>query len=409
MATSAHHSPRARRGSRPLPFTMSMPAPPASFPDHAHHHQLQHHQATSSLWHPDGLDSPKQVLSAQHYRDAVDDVQSVLYGGRGRDRDEISRVVGDLYDSGATFENPLTLARGRDAVSDMFALLALVPGTMWSEMGDLTESRSAYDGNRLVVFTHTLHISLLPSLDSDAAAHAHHAASSSSGAAAHPSLRRSISFFSLPSTPYPQTPSSATMNGGGAGPDTPGGHEGIFSKTHPALGGRDRWPSASVLSMLSPRAIASALTTLHLKLHTRLLFNEEGRITAHEDLWGVKELVEGIFPVVGHLYAVNRQGLGWLARIASRTLLGGGGGGGGQGAAQAQGHKALPPGEGKQVVDGGDEEAQLEGQTQYRTPRSTAPGAKSLYGAEYSPTSQGGGALGLDIGERAVATTLDDE
>ncbi|KPV78617.1 uncharacterized protein RHOBADRAFT_51064 [Rhodotorula graminis WP1] len=386
---------------------MSMPAPPVSFPDHSHPHQLHHHhhQATSSLWHPEGLDSPKQVLSTQHYRDAVDDVQSVLYGGRGRDRDEISRVVGDLYDSGATFENPLTLARGRDAVSDMFALLALVPGTMWSEMGDLTESRSAYDGNRLVVFTHTLHISLLPSLDSDAAAHAH-AASSSTGAA-HPSLRRSISFFSLPSTPYPQTPSSATMNGG-AGPETPGAaSEGIFSKTHPALGGRDRWPSASVLSMLSPRAIASALTTLHLKLHTRLLFNEEGRITAHEDLWGVKELVEGVFPVVGHLYAVNRQGLGWLARIASRTLLGSGGGGG-QGAAQAHKLAALPPGEGKQA--GGDEEAQLEGQPQYRTPRSAAASAKSPYGAEYSPTSQGGaGALGLDIGERAVATTLDDE
>ena len=299
----------------------------------------------------------------------------------------------------------------------MFALLALVPGTMWSEMGDLTESRSAYDGNRLVVFTHTLHISLLPSLDSDAAAHAH-AASSSTGAA-HPSLRRSISFFSLPSTPYPQTPSSATMNGGGGGgaggPDTPGGASdggaggGIFSKTHPALGGRDRWPSASVLSMLSPRAIATALTTLHLKLHTRLLFNEDGRITAHEDLWGVKELVEGVFPVVGHLYAVNRQGLGWLARIASRTLLGGGGQAAASAQAQAQAHKALPPGEGKQQLDG-DEEAQLEGSApQHRTPRSTPASSKSLYGADYSPTSQGGGALGLDIGERAVATTLEDE
>lgn len=87
---------------------MSMPAPPASFPDHAHHHQLHHHPAPSSLWHPEGLDSPKQVLSAQHYRDAVDDVQSVLYGGRGRDRDEISRVVGDLYDSGASASSSLS-------------------------------------------------------------------------------------------------------------------------------------------------------------------------------------------------------------------------------------------------------------------------------------------------------------
>lgn len=280
-------------------------------------------------------------------------------------------------------------------MSDMFALLGLVPGTMWSEMGDLTESRSAYDGNRLVVFTHTLHITLLPSLDSDAAAHAHAA-----GGASAPSLRRSISFFSLPSTPYPQTPSSSVLNA----PETPGGSEGIFSKTHPAFGGRDRWPSASVLSMLSPRTIASALTTLHLKLHTRLLFNEEGRITAHEDLWGLKELVEGVFPIVGHLYAVNRQGLGWLARLASRTLLG-------SRAPPAPPQKelaALPPGEVKRH----DEEAALEsgsGEAQYRTPRSAG---KALYpgaSADYSPTSQGGGALGLDIGERAVATTLDDE
>ncbi|BGP36886.1 hypothetical protein JCM10449v2_000788 [Rhodotorula kratochvilovae] len=363
---------------------MAMPPTPASFADaHDPHPQpLPAPLQTNDLWNGDAY----QPFSAQHYRSAVDDVQSVLYGGRGRDRDEIARVVGDLYDSGATFENPLTLARGKDAISDMFALLALVPGTMWSEMGDLTESRSAYDGNRLVVFTHTLHIALLPALDAESARCSSHRS---------PSLRRSISFFSLPSTPYPQTPSTVAAT---HDPETPASEAapGIFSKTHPAFAARDRWPSASFLSALSPRAIASALTTLHLKLHTRLLFNEEGRITAHEDLWGLKELVEGFLPVVGHLYAVNRQGVGWLARIASRALLG------------AAPPRALPSPVAP-VQHKLDEEAALEG-AQYRTPRA---GSKALYpgvGGDYTSPTQGlGGALGLDVGERAVATTLDDE
>ncbi|GAA6058029.1 hypothetical protein JCM3770_003982 [Rhodotorula araucariae] len=380
MATPAQ-SPRARRASRPLPFTMAMPPAPAfAQPTTA---PAPAPIETNHLWDTTAY----QPFPAQHYRAAVDGVQSVLYGGRGRDRAEISRLVGDLYDSGATFENPLTLARGKDAIADMFALLALVPGTMWSEMGDLTESHSAYDGNRLVVFTHTLHIALLPSLDTETARCSSHRS---------PSMRRSISFFSLPSTPYPQTPSTVAAT---HDPETPLSEAtpGIFSKTHPAFAARDRWPAASLLSALTPRAVASALTTLHLKLHTRLLFNEEGRITAHEDLWGLKELVEGFFPVVGHLYAVNRQGVGWLARIASRALLG-------AGAPPRALPSPAPP-----VHSKLDEAAALEG-GQYRTPRSAAkalyPGAAGDY---TSPTQGLGGALGLDIGERAVATTLEDE
>jgi hypothetical protein len=36
----------------------------------------------------------------------------------------------------------------------------------------------------------------------------------------------------------------------------------------------------------------------------------------------VKEIVEGVFPIVGHLYSVNRQLLAGFAGFASRTLLG---------------------------------------------------------------------------------------
>lgn len=40
------------------------------------------------------------------------------------------------------FENPLTLAKGKEAIADLFGLLALVPGVSWSELGDVTESQS---------------------------------------------------------------------------------------------------------------------------------------------------------------------------------------------------------------------------------------------------------------------------
>lgn len=42
----------------------------------------------------------------------------------------------------AVFENPLSLAKGREAIGDLFGLLALVPGVSWSELGDITESHN---------------------------------------------------------------------------------------------------------------------------------------------------------------------------------------------------------------------------------------------------------------------------
>ncbi|GAA6036884.1 hypothetical protein JCM8097_006333 [Rhodosporidiobolus ruineniae] len=242
-------------------------------------------------------------LSDHHYRKGVAAVQSVLYGGRGRDRDEIAEVVSDWYDSQATFENPLTLARGRGAIGDMFALLGLVPGTLWSEMGDLSQSQQT-DGNYLCVFSHTLHISLFPSLDT---------VPPPGG-----TPRRAYSFFSLPSTPYPQTP-SATQASLDLEADLPS-KPGLYSKTHPAFTAT-RWPSQVLLGLLSPRSIASSLTNLHLKLHTRLLFNEEGMIIAHEDVYGLKELVEAL-PVASTVYSVNRQLLSLAAGYASRKLFG---------------------------------------------------------------------------------------
>lgn len=147
------------------------------------------------------------------------------------------------------------------------------------------------DGGRLVVMSHTLHISFLPFLDP-------HAAPVSS------TLHPSHPFYtSTPSTPFHQ--------------NSPGGVPFAFNHPTPS---ESKWPLGVLFSALSPRTVLSSLTTLHLRLHTRLVFNEQGKITAHEDMYSLKDIVESL-PLVGHIYALNRSGLGAIASLASRTLF----------------------------------------------------------------------------------------
>ncbi|GAA5943884.1 uncharacterized protein JCM15063_006537 [Sporobolomyces koalae] len=284
-------SPRSRRLSRPLPFTVAIPPPPTSFKN-GQPPTLQ-----------DPFNSPR-TLKPSHFREAVIDVQAGLYGQKGKDRE---RVIAERYDTAAFFENPFSLVKGRDAIGDLFGLLALVPGVSWSELGDVTDSHS-FDGHRIMSFSHTLHLELLPFLHSEQVQFY-------GDASATPSRRRAFSVFSLPGTPFPQTPTASIRESFFGTPTS----DGIFSKTHPAISISG---ITSLLSLLSPRLIASTLTTLHIKLQTHLLFDEEGRIIAHEDLWGLKEVLEGFFPITSFLYSLNRQGLGWMAGLVSRKLVG---------------------------------------------------------------------------------------
>lgn len=160
------------------------------------------------------------------------------------------------------------------------------------------------DGIHLALMQHTLHIAFMPFLDPQNPIITH--------STPHTPINRSYSFFSLPTTPHTQY-----------SPPLPSGH-GIFSKTHPATSESStaKWPLQSLVSGLNPRNIAKTLTTVHLKLHTTLVFNEHGKIIVHEDTWGLKEIVEGVFPIIGTLYALHRQGMAFLGGIASRMLLG---------------------------------------------------------------------------------------
>lgn len=159
-----------------------------------------------------------------------------------------------------------------------------------------------------MTFTHTVHLELLPFLRSEQV-------QSFGDSSATPSRRRAFSVFSLPGTPFPQTPTASVRESFFGTPTS----EGIFSKTHPAISVSGL---RSLLSLLNPKLIASNLTTLNLKLHTRLLFSVEGKIIHHEDVWGLKELVEGLLPLGGFVYSLNRQGLGWMAGMVSRRLVG---------------------------------------------------------------------------------------
>jgi hypothetical protein len=60
---------------------------------------------------------------------------------------------------------------------------------------------------------------------------------------------------------------------------------------------------------------------MHLKILTRLTFNELGRITYHEDIWGIREAVEGLVPFFGQLYPLQRAGFGMATSLVSRLLL----------------------------------------------------------------------------------------
>jgi hypothetical protein len=83
------------------PSSLPMPSPPLpSSPNTQPFHPL-----VPSSTHPPPIDSPSNRsnydLSPRYYRNAVEEVHSVLYGGGRRDREAIRRVVDEFYSGGA--------------------------------------------------------------------------------------------------------------------------------------------------------------------------------------------------------------------------------------------------------------------------------------------------------------------
>lgn len=146
--------------------------------------------------------------------------------------------------------------------------------------------------------THTLHISLFPSLDSSIPP---------ADSTSHPSHPF---YTSHPATPLAQTTPTGTSRTG-----LP------YSYTHLAAPTTRTWPILSLLSHFGPKKIVSALTSFSLKIHTKLVINETGKIVLHEDIWGLKETIEGFVPLVGTLYSLNRASMGYFSSFLARNLF----------------------------------------------------------------------------------------
>ena len=81
------------------------------------------------------------------------------------------------------------------------------------------------------------------------------------------------------------------------------------------------WPVAYVFNALKPGSIAAVLTTVHLKIHTKIVFNEQGKAISHQDCWGIQETIEGFLPILSSIYHLNRLGIGLVASWTSRVLF----------------------------------------------------------------------------------------
>lgn len=69
-------------------------------------------------------------------------------------------------------------------------------------------------------------------------------------------------------------------------------------------------------SLFHPRAVLKSLCTIHLRLMSRLEFNDAGQIVRHEDTWGVRETIEGTIPFASLIYALERRVVGYIASWA---------------------------------------------------------------------------------------------
>lgn len=67
-----------------------------------------------------------------------------------------------------------------------------------------------------------------------------------------------------------------------------------------------------LVNLISPRRTLRSLFSIELRLLSRLEFNEAGRIVRHEDSWSMREMIDGVFPVLslrtcGAATLANRQ------------------------------------------------------------------------------------------------------
>lgn len=248
----------------------------------------------------------------------------------------------------AVFENPLVRAQGAHEIASHFALAAgtAVPARYWSELVDVCESES-YDGMRLVHVSHVLHVSLLPGLVPSSQGSPYHNGHAAAAAGAHTQHSPQTPYNTLwsagPSTPYWHAsqmpaddeqggsmsrtrrsasvssvsfflrsshipPTSATSSASTEPPPPQQQQASPASRT--SLASPSQWPIGLVLASLRPSAVLASATSFHIKVQSSIIFNEVGMVVAHEDTYGVRELLESWLPIAREAYRVQRRVLG---------------------------------------------------------------------------------------------------
>ncbi|GBE79808.1 hypothetical protein SCP_0210090 [Sparassis crispa] len=235
------------------------------------------------------VDTNASVVSVAHHSTALE-ICDLVYGSTIPPWDVIER----FYEPSAKYENPLITATSRAAIADINAMASRLsqvdvpnPAVVLSALFGTTRSEglqiyakaraSRLYHHRRTIVEHTLHIVLLPGLQSSDAAVSHPVPSNASDL--------SISF---PAPSYSHQPSAQ-------------------------IDLRD------ILYQLQPSPFH-----LRLPLITRLSFNDAGKITHHRDYWDVKDLLN-LIPgmtlaqcIASRIFAQSIRGV----VCASRLLVG---------------------------------------------------------------------------------------
>ncbi|WFD43139.1 hypothetical protein MPSI1_001792 [Malassezia psittaci] len=114
-------------------------------------------------------------------------------------------------------------------------------------------------------------------------------------------------YSSMPRSAEPEQIDTANLSGSGSRDSlgTP-----MLLDTRPAMpidAGMPHWSAQGLgrnsfwmlfFNLISPRRTLRSLFSIELRLLSRLEFNEAGRIVRHEDSWSLRELVDGVFPIL---------------------------------------------------------------------------------------------------------------
>lgn len=176
--------PRARRSSRPTPFTASQPpalqtAFAPTTPTQPHHVRGGSSSGAGYFFPPPGAAAGGGSFGGGsgsldrgtrwQYETAIE-LHAAMYGGdcTGSGRNNLRELIEDVYGAeagqcclllaleclgfgpaadfvvrglGAVFENPMVTARGRDRIADLFCLTGILGG-IYSELGDIAECKT---------------------------------------------------------------------------------------------------------------------------------------------------------------------------------------------------------------------------------------------------------------------------